>query len=504
MNYRLTTSNLAGILFVCVSFFSCKKDLKDSVTSSSAKAGPIPSYQFQWDQATYMPSSPANTIPMPWNSGTTQIEPDFVDDYKQVDGWELVYNTFTPTTPTTGSAMPYFFTLYNKYRAQLRFYVWQPPTPIPSTYIKHDISIYSSAATQSSMLNFASNDLVDMNNNALQATNITQQQLAANGGTWVAYQYEIAYDPSITASSFPNLGLGVDAQFVNVSQIKLEGTQVGDISGTLGSSGSSGFPLTGIATNVAKGSFVVPGVAAMNKVMSDAKNKENPFLKIVSGSLTSLLTGNVTGVLSAVISGIFGGSGSSAQKVSLTMNSKIDLTGTIISNGGLLNIKLPLPGQSNSQTTDGLTPLYNNTLGIFNLSSQPVIKCVRKNVSAGAQNPAYISYSNFSIDPSSYNFLANPALSGIANIQNIRTELLYMLTEGEGSNVIMGRLRTLPSKIGNLTVYMGFPSMTINGTQQNLPLPGKVAIRISADVVPSNGAPTTTIVKTFLSTLVYN
>lgn len=49
-----------------------------------------------------MPSpSGGNQVQMPWNSGTTAIDPNIVSDFKKVDGWEMVWNSFSPTTPLT-------------------------------------------------------------------------------------------------------------------------------------------------------------------------------------------------------------------------------------------------------------------------------------------------------------------------------------------------------------------------------------------------------------------
>ena len=105
---------------VAVVSASCKKDSTDirpMPSKSITQDASIPCYQFDWETATYMPSAQNpnyNPVQMPWNSGATAIDPSIVSDYKKVDGWELMYNTFTPTTALNDGGYRYFFALYNR------------------------------------------------------------------------------------------------------------------------------------------------------------------------------------------------------------------------------------------------------------------------------------------------------------------------------------------------------------------------------------------------------
>ncbi len=100
----------------------CTKKLQDDITlpDIETKNGPIPPYVFDWETTTYMPSQPAqpgvNPVPMPWNSGTTAIDPNIVSDYRKSEGWELVWNTFGPTILLNDPGYSYYFALYNRYR----------------------------------------------------------------------------------------------------------------------------------------------------------------------------------------------------------------------------------------------------------------------------------------------------------------------------------------------------------------------------------------------------
>jgi len=499
--HLLLSQSLIFILLVLT--VSCKKNVVSTVNVGHSHSGPIPSYSFDWETSTYMPSTPANTIPMPWNSGSTAIDPGIVSDYLSASGWRLVYNTFTPTTPATGSSTPYYFTLYNQYRGLLRFYIWQPPTTTFSSYIQHGLNLYSSGTT-STMLNFDGTDIPDIATNTTTFTDIVNQQISANGGTWIAVQYEIAYDPSIALSTFPNLGLGLNAQYVNVSAISLQGTSIGTIGGTITSGGVS---LTGTAQNVAKGAITAYGYSSIEAAATADNN--NALLKQIGTAIGSALTGNITGVLSAVFGVFTGSNGATTSHVNLTTNATINLNGTSIQNGGLLNTKLAFPGQSNSQTADGLTPIYNNVMGVFYISAKPNVtyKSSITGINAGTGLVRYTqAWNTFTFNPNSITIVYNPAVLAVASIQNVTKQLLYIeptptntLHTVNGTETSIGALYTY-SGASQVTTVLGPPVPQGSAPPSAQSLVGYFAVKISFDVVPNDGTPKSTIVKTFLAT----
>lgn len=466
---------------------SCKKASVTSdlqIPSQGGKSAPIPAYIFDWENETYLPSLPANSIPMPWNSGTTSIDPDIAADYKKADGWVLVYNTFTPTTPLSNYPYPYMFALYNKYRGLLRFYIWQLPTTTFSTYLNHGLSLYSSGPT-SSMLNFEVNDVTDISTNQSAFSKITNQHINANGGTWFALQYEIAYDASITSTSFPNFGLALDAKYVNLTDIRLDGSQTGTLEGTISTPASS-FSLGGGLVDVAKGSIEAFGLAKIDAVLSPTQT----VVKL-KDAIKEALKGSIKGFFSAIIGG---GSGGSTQNVKLTMNTKIQLAGTATSSGGLVGIKLAFPGQLNSQTANGLVPAYDNVMGVFNLSSKPIITRTMKVNNPNTSNARTIF--KFEVDQSSIQKVLNPFVNSVADIVQVSTEVVlinptFNLKPTESTS---GRLEDIGDKIS----YTG-KTITVNKIGEDIDVfAGTKAVRITLDVIPKDGSPKTRLVKTFL------
>lgn len=473
---------------------ACKKDVAKDITVKTVKAGPIPSYNFNWETATYMPSSPANSIPMPWNSGTTQIDPGIVSDYKSNEGWVLVYNTFAPTTPATGSSNPYYFALYNKYRGILRFYVWQPPTATSSTYINHGLSIYST--TQNSpILGFEGEEFVPLDN-PKSSTNIVNQSINANGGTWFALQYQIVYDPTVAQSTFPNFGLGLNAKYINVTDLKLNGTQTGTVTGTIGAQQSS-FDLNGTLTDATRGFITAKGVDFFTA-------KPEAQRTTIDKQIISLLGAVASKDFSSVLNLLLGtGGGGGTQYVDLKLQTKIDLAGTAVSGGGLLNLKLALPGQSNSQTADGLTPAYNEVMGVFNLASRPTVYVQRNPFKRRVQSTreTELQRNIFTCDLASVSLLVNPSVSAIANITNLKKDLVFIYSgtfavdsfNGTKSEIETRRIFVNTDNF----VFQTKPAMPLGNPLSKFPFVAKFGVRLTFDVEPKNGSPKTTIVKTF-------
>lgn len=495
-----------------LSFFnSCKKDNFKPISSISVgkgvKDGPIPPYVFDWTTATYMPSPTSQTInpvPMPWNSGTTSIDANLVSDYKKTDGWVLVYNTFSPTTPLNDPNHVYFFSLYNIYRGLIRFYLWQPASSIATSYVKHGLSLYG---TQTSpMLNFNAQEIVDPTQKQVKFSLVLNQQVAASGGTWFAYQYEMAYDPGISSTSFPATGLTLASQWENVSNVTINGTLAGSIKTT-----QVGTP----NSDINFGSLLTSGVTTFAGGIN--------YASVFSGTgnpWTSAITSAVAGVVKGFFSAILGGSASD-KPINLTINTQIKLTGSVVNNGLLEDMKLVLPGQSNSQTANGNTPYYNQILGIFNVTAKPVIKAnfygsFSEQITDpydGSSQTDYGYSGSFWFDATTINIIWNPAIINStptgATIQNINKDLVVFLpATGAGSDHTTVT-STSTEQIGNYNiktyrnptatnpVYISYYTQ-VDPNEGFMPYTPSLAVRVSFDVVPNNGGKKVTLVKTFV------
>lgn len=494
---------LKGLLFIATSmliFSSCKKDIKAleslGVDPSENKA-PIPPFPFAWETADYMPTPPGISIQVPWASGANQMfSPDIAYDFLQVDGWELVYNTFNMTALTS----PSFFALYNKYRGLLRFYIWLPPgSPAPSTYINSGLNLSGSGT--SSMLNYIAQDAVDINVNQRDNVKAEGYQLQATGG-WYATQYEICYDPTISGISYQDLNMVWNTQSINLTNIELFGTQTGTLKGTI-SQPATGFNISasGLPTSLAQGALHATGLGIWNNNSASALGlPQNIYDAIKSG-----LTSGLSGVVKNLLSGIFGGSSGSTQQVNLTLNTQIRLQGSLTNNSGLGMPTLVIPGSLNSQSAPGFIPGYNSPMGIFNISAKPTVSVSTtvQTIQAGMYSVLLQFSSTLSINSGSFQTLFNPALLANASIQNFKQELVLLNPSPPYST--NGVLET----IGNRTAYTGVTSyvqrftfsISSQGNFQLNPTFGTLAVRFSFDVVPNNpNVPPSKIVKTFLVT----
>jgi hypothetical protein len=529
---RQSTRLLLFLAILIIAGPSCEKQIKTVETTSNAGStatdGPIPSYNFDWTSTTYMPSATpppgVNQVPMPWNSGTTAIDPNLAPDFLPADGWSLVYNTFTPTTQLGDPNYTYFFALYNVYRGLLRFYLWQPASSVATSYINHGLAVYGNS---SPMINFNAEDVSNITTPQQSFAEVLNQQINSAQGTWFAFQYEITYDNNVASSTFPNLGLTWNSDWVNVTADSLNGSSTGTITGDVGKAGSTSFPLasllsTAVVTVLGSLNYATfLGIVGTAVASSAAGNSTNPYTTAVNNGLGGL----VKGFFSAILGGSSAGS---QQAVNLNINTQIKLTGTSISNGGMVNTKLAIPGQSNSQTADGLTPYFNNVMGVFNLSNAPhVVQNVgywtisSQDPETGQTTYTPMQENTYQLDPSSFSVNWNPQIINSsptgATIQNLTYETVvpsYYLyypepsAEDQGENdpgffpfLVQGTGNS--EQIGIYSVAVSNPNATspliIDFDQDDWNGAVYVGVRMSFDVVPNNGAKKCTIVHTFLA-----
>ncbi|HEY6899921.1 MAG TPA: hypothetical protein VI233_04735 [Puia sp.] len=509
-------------------FFSCKKDIK-SVTSipvnQAPKDGPIPAYYFNWETATNMPSAPSSTtnpVPMPWNSGTSAFDPNLAWDYHASDGWNLVWNTFAPTTILGDPNYTYFFALYNVYRGSLRFYLWQPANGNATSYVEHGLSLYTTGAT-SPMLNFNVADMANISSNQSTFTQVLQQQIQSAQGSWFVFQYEIAYDANIANLSFPSFGLEWKSKWINVTKVELNGTQIGTIKGYLGSPNSGGFPFGSIVTQGALSFLGDVDYSSLLNILpgKSQTNNENqsPYKKAVNSAIGGIAKGILNGII---------GSSSSQTPINLDINTEIKLTGSETSNGGMEDTKLVMPGQSNSQTADGNTPYYNNILGVFNISATPVVKRQNWSYSIPFDDPQSGSSGSFTYqglnvfyDPNSFQVNFNSAIvngnSNGTHVANLKIQTvvlsgyLYYPENGVGigvNKVISGYNPSLQDGTGTIETIGVYSAAISNGSDPMLIYydnwtPVSYGVRVMFDLIDNTtGQRKATLVKTFVPNVV--
>jgi len=485
-----------------ITLHSCKKNLSlNSQPLAEQSEKPVKSVDgyntyFNWETATGMPvdpSTPTSDIPpMPWAAQSgSPISPFILNDYKSSDGWELVYNTFNNTVQPYAATQPLgglYFALYNKYRGILRFYLFIPPGYINNnSSIEHGLGIYTDNGTTTKLLNFDGQDVTDPNANTTTFTKTNNTPIAYAGG-WYAMQYQLAYDPQFfnpgfVGLAYPHLGFSWNQRTVSITQIALDGTQQGTINGTI-TQPSSGFNWSSTVINGLLGAAEAYGTAG------------GSFLGTMSDKLTSAAEGGLAGNVTGFLSGIFGGNSNNSQEVDLTMNTSISLAGTLTSSQPLSPNSLIISGQTASGST---APLYTAPLGVFNISNRPQVQVTATEI-AHTGNQPYIE-NNFTLLPSSYTVQINPAVSAIATVEVIQTDLLIPKSLAESPVFGKSRVGMVSETIGDAVYYkVTSPGNYLLG--YDTPAQGTVVVRITIKVTPNNGAPYSTTTRSFLANII--
>ncbi len=499
-----------GSICLIILFFgnSCTKEKQtDSIQSVtvnniSTVNGPG-NTNFNWETATSMPCDPSvnpNLIPsMPWATQSgSPIDPGFLNDIKSADGWALVYNTFNNTTlpysPLPAGGL--YFTLYNKYRGLLRYYLYIPQGFMAnSVNIQHGLNVYSGGSQNTSMLNFEGSDLVDANKK-IQSFSKTNNIGVAFGGGWYAMQYEIAYDPNFAATS--NLWLQWSSKSINISDITMNGTTTGSFTGSItqqvGPADLTSVVQQGL--NIAGEIYSFPSITSTNTFLQNLGNVGQKGL---------------LGQISGFLSGIMGGSSTNSQAIDLKMNGTIAITGTINSQTPLFPNTFNVPGQISTQN---IPPnlggsLYPNSLGVFNLTSRPIVNArAFTAISWSADGRRQINTAATAFSFTNPIITINPAVASIASVSVIKTDLI-ILNPYKGSNIFNEFRGGNGETIGTLAAwvnpssFIGFgPSafsttLTPTASSQNV-----VALRLVIKVTPTSGSPSSTIVKTFLANVI--
>ena len=478
--------------FVCFLFFSCKKETTNSTAFNTGRVdNGIQPYPFNWETANYIPVPAGHSqIPVPWGStANTAFSQDVLTDYKKSDGWVMVYNLFnTSTFPTPG-----YFMLYNRYRGLLRIYYYQnPSTPIPSNYITHHVYLGGSSPT-TSILNFAGNDIVNLSANLATVSQPQPYQIISSGG-WYSAEFEMAYDKNIGSKQYSQALLNWAINSTNITQVNLDGSINGSLEGTIQTPASK----PNLLDALVKGAFFATGAAVLS-------NNPTLFPKIIQDAIKGSITSGLQGAVKNTFSAIFGGSSGNTQQVHLTVNADIKLQGNETNNSQEVNNQMYIPGTANNQTAPGMSPGYNSPLGVFNLDNVPIVNKTTTKTLVTNPNGTYYRYENtYTIQSSSINISYNPAVintsSTGAQIQNLKKEVV-LINPTYVSSPETVQFGGVHETVGTYDAYTGQQVGTTytvarvnpaNTTTDNL-----IAVRISFDVVPNNGAPKSKLVKTF-------
>ena len=169
-------------------------------------------------------------------------------------------------------------------------------------------------------------------------------------------QYEIAYDPTLTGSTYPNPGFEWQIRTKTVTSVKLDGQENSTIKGTDNKANlPAGFDWFGAT------------LGAIEIVSSIVTGNATSGIKGVAEAIGSGASGSTKDFLS----GIFGQTSNGNQTIDLTLSGTIQTTGTATTTVPFKQNSFALSGQNAG--ANGIAPLYSQTLGVFNLSQKPTV-----------------------------------------------------------------------------------------------------------------------------------
>lgn len=514
---KRTPTRVAVATLLIASLFSCRKETEvgpNAVVPNNPLSQDIQAhYSFDWDNpnTTTMPvSSQSPVVYVPWRSnGGTPLDADIVNDYHKIDGWDLVFDSFSPDNfprpgntgaIATSNALPaggLYFALYNRYRGILRYYLYTPPGLFgSSTQLDHGLSSYAKPSN-TRMLNFEAGDIASATAHAEGFTKTNKDGISVTGG-WYVMQYQLAYDPQFATTTFPGTGFKWDTYTVSVNQIKLNGKEIGTSKGTI-TTPKPDFDWSNAIVN--------GGLAVI-----EAFGLGGP--KVVADIAQGALAGNVTNFLS----GVFSSRSSSQQTVDLEINSNIETSGSSTGQQPYELNSMPFPGQNSGQ--NGVTPLATYSLGLFNLSAPPTVTAdvytypVSGGGGGGTTFPGggggglddqteYDFY--YTIDPAAVRALVqlnpdvfnNPDPAKGADFNDFKAEVVALDPDPNYTPAGVNKAETIGiHRASTGTPYIRF-AITSSSYMQPGPPTNSLAVRVSFIVHPHNGSADQLIVKTF-------
>lgn len=463
-----------------------------------------------WEFLDFMPTPPgATAILAPWSLGAnTSFPPSFINDRFKIDGWELLYNTFSDSIDIN----PKFFMLYNRYTGFARaFFYLGPITPIPSTYITHTLEMLNVPAIP--LLNYASSEIISLKTNVKEVSQVLPYQTAATG-SWYAAEFEMNYIPNINTISASNALMKWNLHSIHVDTISMWGYPATSVQGNLAQASAG----DNLLHKIFKGAVQATGSATSNEIKQifDHYEIKNPF---ITSFLTTLVTGGISIASDKVLNVIFGSkSGNSNTQVNLKATANYTFRSTNTNSYLLASPTIIPPGVSNINQQTGILPIYNKKLGLVTLSKHPDVTAIHEqhwfvifNEAAGIPDEQdYIfNPSSYLLQPNSYQIIFNPDIinnsADGAQIENLEQKLVRRYGDTTAITIhplthnFFDEYRVDIGFVGyyrdnNRLIYVPAP---VPWPWDEEYLLRTYHLRIKFDVVPNNGAPRTTVVKTF-------
>ncbi len=407
-------------------------------------------FYFDWENLETMPTEDGNPpILTPWSDQANRaFSEDIRFDIKKEDGWELYTTSFT----NVNLAGLRYVILYNKYRGIMRYYYYIDCCTEGISNNKILASLFKVEGNDNSpLMVFASQKIIDLGNFESFSSAI-ENQITVNQ-TWYAVEFEMAFDKNIYEYSHNDISFSIKTVAQALNPMIINNLPLFDSPGKIQ---VNNLNFTGISTIWAgEATLNIRGTEDLLKATSVLTAQEQTEIQDIlqETSYAKIFNGNFQQ-----------GNTGKHLKWGIDIGYNNTVNGALIS-----NLRLNLSGADNSQTI-GLGNFYNEALGVFYLNQKPVVKY--------RQSPDQNLSHQYELDVTSVEYLFNPSVLEIAEISNIRQEII-----ADDS----GELR---ENLEKGTLYAG---QKLNA---NLPLTIQ-GVRVSFDVLPKDGGRKVHIVKTF-------
>ena len=421
-------------------------------------------------------------------------------DYQPTDGWELIaknVGTLDTTDDDEPSNSPYVI-LYNKNTARLRVFllivqlfseVGSAGKYQPGGFITVQLKDDQGIPYQSNLLTTNTSPMLPLDKFERNLNMVMVNSFTSATPYWLYTDVPVAYDPCtclnkgiLLIKGSINLGANINLEIHSVPQ-----TSPIDANGNTNDKGFlKGFSALSNSANASKfikGGFEVGKTSEDNisklqesitnlvglDLEASKKTKLDADLKsikdAIGGGLGWLkLVPEAGAAVSSIVSLIDyftsgGDSSPGASPSGVVIMNDFKATGTITSEAQKTSVAVALPGSDQSLLDNSLKPIYNNTLGIFNLLRTPEVskgqfnnpKVVISNsyVLCGLTEPymmsvydyKYTSDVYFKLQPNVLNeaisYVVNPAINADMELSDIKVAIqIAGIEKSEGGNMI--------------------------------------------------------------------
>ena len=446
----------------------------------------------------------------PWGSAVATSAPDNIRfDHFTADGWVVVYNMFDIEQTNSRPVL----VLYNKYRGILRWWWFNDLQPaFASQFLTYALAI---DGANTGMLNFRGEfakdyTVLDPHPYVLKTNTAAFNQGLANQ-TWYYFDTEFAYDPNVKNKPQSTYSFALNGWATSTSKVSLQGDINGTVNGTITGSGSGISIFNNLVGSITASSYknVVQNVDNGAKAESSFKDKINASINsgladALKSSLNKLATQGLqilSSPLSNVFSSILSSQVSAQQKVQLALNAKVTVSGDITTELPAVLFKGAVPGTARGDLS-GYVPYYNEPLGVFNLSTPPIVRWKRVTIPTYPPQPTGTVQVQYLVDNTA-SIILNPAIASEVTIGPPSISLVYMKTYAGTEPMTYGSLTSnnfngwaIVNNMGGNVWYAFSAPYVINYNYFTAPEKA-LAVRVSFTITPNNGSAPVEVSKMF-------